>query len=1025
MIQHRPVPPEPWLALGFAALYVAIAYGIELPEHAQHWFSDLAWTLAALAAGVRCLVTAQQLRDFQRTSWRLFALGCFAWGGGMLIWSYDELWLRNYTPFPAWSDVGFLLLAPCFLLGYYLWYHTARQSALTLLQLSRIGILLSSLAIIHVMAFQPYFAQHPQLWHGVTALAYPILYIGAFIYGVALLWKIRSQTTLHPLGLLTAGFGVHTFTNSVYAYQLLGEQYAVGGYLDVLWLLGFALIYVAARAQAPHSAGKVDAPAFLKTEIRYDTTLSALSLCAIVIFGFLLRERLSLETVYSLAPFGFILIGFLTLRELASMRYENTIKMQLRQSRQALSDVLNTVPYGVEEIDTDGIIRYSNRAHHDLLGYAYGELPGRHISDFVPNPQKRDELKHYLACLVREQPAPTPYTTLNLRKDGRPILMQVDWNYKRDERGRLTGFSAVLTDITEKRRAEDQLKQAAAVFENTVEGVMITDSAANIVAVNRAFTDITGYQEDEVLGRNPRLLRSDRHDAAFYTAMWETLVHEGLWRGEVWNRRKSGEIFPVWQAISAIKDEAGGVINYVSVFSDISALKQTQQRLNYLAQHDPLTGLPNRLLFEDRLNQAMQRAQRERRLTAVMFIDLDRFKNINDSLGHPVGDALLVETAKLLRATIRREDTVARLGGDEFVIIAEAFDDPTDAAQLARKLIEAFAQPLQVKEHEIHITLSIGISLYPRDGMDIASLLKNADIALYRVKESGRNNFQFYTEEMTTAVLERIRMEAELRRAFNNGELTLYYQPQINMAERRLVGVEALLRWHRADGEILPERFIPLAEEVGLIISIGAWVLEESCRQFMSWRAEGILLERMAVNVSGLQFQRPDFFETVRSIVERTGILPQCLELEITENYIMHSHDRAQQTLAALEQLGVRVAIDDFGTGYSSLTYLKRLAVDKLKIDRSFVMDMPQDTDSTAIVRAIIALGQVMNLEVIAEGVETWEQQAVLLSQGCHLAQGFYFSHPLPPAELRPLLADLNHHDAGHESGQPANLDSV
>ncbi|MEW5755388.1 MAG: EAL domain-containing protein [Pseudomonadota bacterium] len=1008
MLRYRPVALESWLALAFTALYAAIAYGVELPEYAKHWFHDIAWTLAAGAAGARCLTAARRLHDFQRTSWRLFALGCFAWTGGMLIWGYQELWLRSYIPFPAWSDAGFLLLAPSFLLGYLVWYLTAKKTSLNWLQLSKAGILLSSLAIIHIMAFQPYFQQQPDLWLGITALAYPILYNGAFLYGLVLLWMIDSRATRYSLGLLTAGLGAHTLANSLYAYQLLGEQYAVGGYLDVMWVLGFALIYLAAAQQTRMSADASATPRVFLTEIPYDAIITGLSMLAIVVFGILWRERFSLATLYLLAPTAFLLIIFLTLRELASHRHESHIKRELHRSREALAEVLDTVPCGVEEIDTDGIIRYSNRAHHEILGYDYGELPGKHIADFAPSEEKREELRRDLAHLVQAQPEPTPYVLLNLRKDGRLILMQVDWNYKRDERGNLIGFTSILTDITAKRFAEDQLKQAAAVFENTVEGVMITDDQARIVAVNQAFTEITGYQEEEVLGKNPRLLRSDHHDAAFFDAMWDTLRREGAWRGEIWNRRKNGEVFPVWQAISAIKDDKDQVINYVSVFSDISSLKQAQQRLNYLAQHDPLTGLPNRLLFEDRLSQAIQRAAREQLLAAVMFIDLDRFKNINDSLGHAVGDALLKETAQRLRETIRKEDTVARLGGDEFVIIAEAFHEAADAAQLARKLIEAFAQPFLIKEHELHMTLSIGISLYPRDGDDIASLLKHADIALYRVKQSGRNNFQFYTEEMTYAVLDRIRMESELRRAFDQGELCVYYQPQIDMAEQRLVSVEALLRWRRPNGELIPpERFIPLAEDTGQIIAIGAWVLEQACRQFMAWRAEGFMLMGIAVNVSGLQFQRPDFCETVRRTVEQTGIPPGCLELEITENCIMQPEQQAQATLAELERLGVKVSIDDFGTGYSSLTYLKRLAVDKLKIDRSFVTDIPHDPDSIAIVRAVIALGQVMKLDVIAEGVETWDQHAMLLSQGCQLAQGYYFSQPLPPDELRPLLEEF------------------
>jgi diguanylate cyclase (GGDEF)-like protein/PAS domain S-box-containing protein len=544
------------------------------------------------------------------------------------------------------------------------------------------------------------------------------------------------------------------------------------------------------------------------------------------------------------------------------------------------------------------------------------------------------------------------------------------------------------------------------VFESTSEGVLITDVEGVITAVNRAFTTITGYSAAEVLGKSPKLLRSERHSPEFFEEMWRAIQAHGSWQNEVWNRRSSGEVFPVWQSVSAVRNGAGEVTHYVSVFTDISSLKRTQEQLNYLAYHDPLTELPNRLLFNDRLAHALERAARANDQLALLFVDLDNFKNVNDSLGHPVGDALLMQVAARLRHLARKDDTVARLSGDEFVIVLENIHAADDTVILARKLIDAFNQPFTVQGHELHVTLSIGISLYPRDGRDVETLVRNADAALYRAKEEGRNNFYYYTEELTSTVLDRLRIEAALRNAIKNQELVLHYQPQLSLATGRIIGVEALLRWQHPElGLLPPARFIGRAEDSGLIIPIGEWVLATACRQMRRWQQQGYNFGRMAVNVSGLQLQRGDFQRVVNEVLLDTQLGPQYLELEITENFIMHKTELAIAILDSLKGLGIQIAIDDFGTGYSSLSYLKRLPVDKLKIDQSFVRDIPQDRDDEAIACAVVALAKALELKVIAEGVETEEQRQFLLAQGCDDAQGFLFSRPLPAADL-PAWAD-------------------
>lgn len=551
----------------------------------------------------------------------------------------------------------------------------------------------------------------------------------------------------------------------------------------------------------------------------------------------------------------------------------------------------------------------------------------------------------------------------------------------------------------------DALGMAAAVFENTSEAVIISDAVGNIDTVNKAFIDITGYTEDEVVGKTPRIIKSERHDREFYQELWSQLLKDGEWRGEIWNRRKNGDVFPVWQSIRAIRNDAGEVSHYVSVFSDITSIKKSQEKIDYLAYHDPLTSLPNRLLFEDRLEHALKHAKREKRQVALLFIDLDRFKNINDGLGHPVGDGLLVETAKRLKATVRKEDTVARLGGDEFVVITERITRSEDVALLAQKLNEAFHESVRVDGHELLVTLSIGIGMYPSDGENILSLVKNTDAALYRAKYEGRNCFQFYTAELTTDVYERLALETGLRSALDKDQLVVYYQPVMSLTTGNLIGAEALLRWqHPEHGLMLPEKFISLAEDTGLIISIGAWVLHEACKQAKSWLDDGCELERIAVNVSGIQVQRGQFVDVVKQALEETGLEGRYLELELTENIIMQNIEKSIAVIGQLKQMGVKVAIDDFGTGYSSLSYLKQLPIDKLKIDKSFVRDIPKDRNDEAIARAVNALAKSLQLKVVAEGIESVQQESFLKQLGCDEGQGYLYNRPVNAAEFERML---------------------
>ena len=557
-------------------------------------------------------------------------------------------------------------------------------------------------------------------------------------------------------------------------------------------------------------------------------------------------------------------------------------------------------------------------------------------------------------------------------------------------------------DITDRKRNELRLRQAAAVFTSTHEGVVITDPTGSIIAVNPAFGTITGYGEHELLGKSMRLLRSGRHDRQFYEQLWRTLSTAGFWQGEIWNRRKNGEVYPEWLTISTVRNEKGDVVNYVGTFTDITRIKQSEARLEHLAHHDPLTDLPNRLVLHTQLERAVARAQHSGSHGAVLFLDLDRFKDVNDSLGHPVGDELLMLVARRLKARLRAADLLARLGGDEFVVLLEKVATPAEAGALAEALIAEFSKPFALASgREVYVGASVGISLFPEHGRTAEQLIQHADAALFQAKDHGRGIYHIYTPRLTRAADARLALEARLRRAIERNEFLLHYQPLVRLADLQVTGLEALVRWQHPElGLLAPMEFLPAAEEAGLMLPIGEWVMRAACRQMKRLLAQGLRLETMAVNLSPRHFQQADIHERVRAILADTG-LPACrLELEITESALMKQRDGAVEKLSALKALGVRIAIDDFGTGYSSLAYLKRFPIDKLKIDQGFVSEIPGDHASKQITSAIIALGKTLHLELVAEGVETQAQFEFLKRLGCDTAQGYLFSRPLPENDV-------------------------
>ena len=547
----------------------------------------------------------------------------------------------------------------------------------------------------------------------------------------------------------------------------------------------------------------------------------------------------------------------------------------------------------------------------------------------------------------------------------------------------------------------ERLRQAAAVFDCTREGVLVTDTQGLIVHVNRAFMEITGYQCEDVMGQRPSLFKSGRHSAHFYQQMFQALESTGEWSGEIWNRRKSGEVYPQWQTIRVIHDDQGQVSHYVAVFSDISAMKNSEHELAHLAHHDPLTDLPNRLLFTDRAEQALASAQVHKRGCALLLMDLDHFKIINDSLGHNVGDQLLKLVAERLSGLFGPGVTLARLGGDEFAVLAESCPQVVQAAALAQRMLNAMKAPFIFDGNQLFISASIGISLFPSDALSAEQLLRNADSALFKAKNAGREGYALYTEELTAHAQNRVEIASELRRALDQQELRVYYQPVHDLLDSRLVGVEALVRWqHPERGLVPPGEFIPIAERTGLIADIDAWVMDQACRQMCQWLAEGAPLSFIAVNVSSRLFARRELYEQVAQVLHATGLDPAFLELEVTESAVMDDPEVALEQLHRLRELGLRLAIDDFGTGYSSLLRLKRLPVQKLKIDQGFVAGLPWDEDDAAIVRVVIALAKSMGMQVHAEGIEQVEQARFLLDQECDMGQGYWFGRPMPAQEI-------------------------
>ena len=546
-----------------------------------------------------------------------------------------------------------------------------------------------------------------------------------------------------------------------------------------------------------------------------------------------------------------------------------------------------------------------------------------------------------------------------------------------------------------------QLALQRQIINHASEAMMLTDAAQRIVSVNVAFEQTTGYTADEVVGRTPTMLSAGQHGLNAHRNIWDFVAENGDWSGEVWDRRKDGAIYPKQMRVKAIFDERGLASHFVAAFTDVSEAKAQAERFDYLARHDQLTSLPNRVALDRYLGNLLDSAVPGINRLALLIIDLDNFKTVNDSLGHHAGDRLLADISRRLGAEMDRTKRLFRLGGDEFVVVVEQLDNAEVLIDLVRSLSKAIGMPCDIDGHILHSTASMGISQYPEDGRDAEALIRNADTAMYAAKASGRNTFRFFAEPMNAAANKRLHLESELWRALADNQLVLHYQPQIDLLSGKVVGVEALVRWrHPQRGLIAPAEFIPVAEECGLILPLGHWVLLTACRQVRDWLDAGIDMGEMAVNISALQFRQAGFAQSVQAVLAETGIPAERLELEITESTIMHGVDAAIQTLAQLRAMGIRLAIDDFGTGYSSLSYLRRFPLDRLKIDRSFLVDVETDPDAAALLTSIVMLGRSLGLQLVAEGVESFAQAQFLRTLECERVQGFHFYHPVSAEEV-------------------------
>lgn len=994
------------LVLVVIVLFAFGSYVLGLPDVVRRWLVNLSWTLAALLTGIICLAVARRLADADRQAWRYYGYGCLVWFAGMLIWAYYELIEQQTTPFPALSDLGFLGFAPLFLLGLMSEFTRMAGKQLTLKHISDVGLIICAVTMACIIGFNHDVinAEHSLIYR-ITALAFPVLYISIFIYALLILSQHADRPDRNVLFLLLGCLALHAVLSILYANSLFNNTYQTGDYLDIFWIIAFGLVYLAAIE-------KLRGQADLQTAVLLDMNservrsieilifgLTALSIC---IFAILRYDQIEQRLLTLLVPLVVVSILFLSLREWAIYRLERQLNGELKRSERELSKILNSLQDTFFRLDLDGTLLRLSPSIAQLTGYQAHELLNHNITERLLSAQDYQYLKQQIHRHGQLHNLEIPMW----HKDGSRQWVALNAQYYSDNAAQPSGIEGTLRNITARKLAEAEMDKLSRALTQTADMVMITDRHGVIEYVNPAFTQITGYTSNEVLGKKSNLLKSGKQPQDFYRHLWQTLLAGEAFRDVFINKRRDDTFYYESKTITPVMDQSGEITHFISTGKDISEQMETQERLNFMAHHDVLTELPNRALFLDRVTQALARARRHKLRLAILFMDIDSFKYINDSLGHEVGDQLLIGIARRLHENLRDGDTIARFGGDEFVILLEDINRDTDITAMAHKLLEALRPTFDIKGMELHITASIGISLYPADGDEAQTLLRNADSAMYRAKETGKNTFQFYSNDMSVRAFERLTLENSLRHALKRHEFVLHYQPQVDVATSRILGVEALLRWNHPDfGLLAPTDFIPILEETGMIVPVGEWVLEQACmdlQQLQGHTANNLL---MAINISARQLNDPGFDVALGRIIGQCRIDGACLQLEMTESTLMRYSSDVIKTLQRIRRHGVSIALDDFGTGYSSLSYLKRFPIDTLKIDRSFIRDVTNNPDDAALTTAIIAMARSLNMQVIAEGVETAEQLVFLQRLGCTAAQGYLISRPMPIDDIGPFIA--------------------
>ena len=830
-------------------------------------------------------------------------------------------------------------------------------------------------------------------------------------FGMA--WRQDIKHLPVPLAsvLLGAGIGTMHYTgmaamqlDGLVRYNPLWFALSIGVAVVLSW---FALRAKEA-AKADKKAGK-SRP--LRVALILGSAVSGMHYTAMAAAYFVIGDASALApsffTPNSLAVMVSLTTAFLALAALgfAALSRAKAATQKLAVSEAKLKAIIEAEPECIKIVDAQGRLLQMNPAGLAMIeADSLEQVAGQPVIDLIA-PEYRAAFAQLHQRVLAGETAELAFEVLGLKGGRRWLETHA---VPMQDQGQTVQL-AVTRDITGRKHAEQELRIAATAFESQ-QGMTITDAQRVILRVNQAFSQITGYSAEEAIGQNPRILNSGRHDHAFYAAMAQSLEREGVWSGEIWNRRKSGEVYPEWLSISAVKDERGFATHYVAIFSDISERAAVQAQLDTLAFYDPLTQLPNRRLLLDRLDQALHASSRHARQNALLFVDLDNFKTINDTLGHFQGDSLLVQVAKRLKTCVRDGDTVARLGSDEFVVLLEDLSEniseaATQTETVAEKILATFVPAFALDFGAYHGTTSIGITLFGGAAQEGSEQpLKRAELAMFQAKAAGRNTLRFFDAQMQAEVSIRAALEADLRAALQQQQFLLHYQPQV-VGAGRITGVEALVRWqHPQRGMVSPAQFIPLAEECGLILPIGQWVLETACAQLAAW-AQTLELAHLtiAVNVSARQFKQAGFVESVLATLARSGATPTRLKLELTESMLVEDVEGIIAKMAALKARGVGFSLDDFGTGYSSLAYLKRLPLDQLKIDQGFVRNIVTDPNDAAIARMVMALAESLGLAVIAEGVELQAQADFLAHLGCHAYQGYLFSRPLPLAALQAL----------------------